>query len=540
MALRKNKHKLTAFIMIIPLLVLGIMLFLFMHRIKNMGEAIHLQLEEIKQNKRTIDSSDQGNVSCSHIDKQIAHTYNFLSVSFLILSLGMILLILILIPIFYRIMLRPLFKIDNKIKNLFDTDDDSSEHKKYPVARLEKSFNALFRQFQTESMKRRELEKELDKARKQIDQIYSISGEGIRIIDKDFNIISLNKTFADIAGTDYSECINKKCYDIFGSSSCNTPDCHLKKLFSGETKMIEVETERIREDGTKAICILKASCIYDENNQPVGMAESFKDITDLKYSQKTLNKLYEEIKEKNKQLEDFVYITTHDLRSPLINLKGFVAELEENIKDLGKIFNKIRLSKEIREEIYTLYWEDMPECIHFINSATSKMENLVNSLLKLFHLKQNKIHIKALDMNQIILQVKASFGAEIKNSKTKIKVGDLPVAYGDEDQINQVFSNLVGNALHYLHPRRPGVISITGKQMNKRVIFCVEDNGIGINKKYHEKIFQVFQRLEPDVCPGEGVGLSIVHNILEKHGGQIWVESEENKGSKFFVSLPSN
>ncbi|MGA1868498.1 MAG: ATP-binding protein [bacterium] len=539
MAFNDNNHKLALIIIIIPLCVIGIMLCLFIFELKNISQTIHTQLDIIHHTEPTIKLSDAVKSPYTKIDRQIARTYIFLGVSFFLINLGMVILIILLSPTLYRILLRPLLHVDNKINKLVTSEKGLKKYNNFSMERFERNFNALLDQFLIESNKYKRLEKELTRARQEIDQIYSISGEGIRIIDKDFNIISINKTFEDLALVRSDECLHKKCYEVFTTPACDTPHCNLKKLLSGKVERIEEETERIRTDGTKAYCILNASCIYDENNRPIAVAESFKDITDLKQSQEKLKKLYREIKEKNKELEDFVYITTHDLRSPLINLKGFTAELEENIQELGKIFNKIKVSKAIREEIYTLYWEDMPECLHFINSATSKMEDLVNSLLKLSRLKQEEINIKELDVNQIILNVKSNFGTEIKNTKTKIKVGNLPSVRGDENQINQVFSNLVGNALHYLHPRRPGVIRITGEQKGKEVIFCVEDNGIGIAKKYQKKIFQVFQRLEPDICPGEGVGLSIVYNILEKHGGQIWVESEENIGSKFFFSLPS-
>jgi signal transduction histidine kinase len=109
---------------------------------------------------------------------------------------------------------------------------------------------------------------------------------------------------------------------------------------------------------------------------------------------------------------------------------------------------------------------------------------------------------------------------------------------GDEVKINQVFSNLVDNALKYLDPDRPGILRITGKEEDGRLLYCVEDNGMGIPEGHQRKIFEIFHRLHPGDTLGEGLGLTIVRKIVYRHGGRLWVESIEGKGSKFFVSLP--
>jgi signal transduction histidine kinase len=140
-------------------------------------------------------------------------------------------------------------------------------------------------------------------------------------------------------------------------------------------------------------------------------------------------------------------------------------------------------------------------------------------------------------MNKLMAEVVASFEFQVKESGVKIRVEELPPCYGDETQINQVFSNLLDNALKFLDPDRPGMIRISGKAEKGRVTYCVEDNGIGIADKDREQIFEIFRRLDPDAGIGEGLGLTIVRKILDRHSGKVWVESEPGKGSRFFVSL---
>jgi signal transduction histidine kinase len=117
---------------------------------------------------------------------------------------------------------------------------------------------------------------------------------------------------------------------------------------------------------------------------------------------------------------------------------------------------------------------------------------------------------------------------------------ELPGCVGDRDQIDQAFSNLLNNAVKYLHPKRKGLIKIWGRQEGSMSVYCVEDNGVGIPPEHQDRVFEIFHRVDPaGGVAGDGLGLSIVSRILDRHQGRIWLESEPGKGSKFFVALPA-
>jgi len=129
---------------------------------------------------------------------------------------------------------------------------------------------------------------------------------------------------------------------------------------------------------------------------------------------------------------------------------------------------------------------------------------------------------------------------KIQQKRAEVVFDKLPPCYGDESQINQVFSNLIDNALNYLHPDRKGIITVTGQTEGGRSRYCVSDNGVGIQKTHQKKIFEIFHRLNPnESVPGEGLGLTIVRRIVDRHKGKITVESEPGMGSRFFVELPA-
>ena len=142
-------------------------------------------------------------------------------------------------------------------------------------------------------------------------------------------------------------------------------------------------------------------------------------------------------------------------------------------------------------------------------------------------------------MNSIVSDIIKIHEFQIKEADVNLEVYELPQCKGDETQINQVFSNLLVNALKYLNSKRPGNIKISGDKKKGQVIYCVEDNGIGISPKNQDKIFNIFHQLNPEISNGEGLGLTIIRKILDKHHGKIWVESETGKGAKFYVSLPT-
>ncbi|MGD1086828.1 MAG: ATP-binding protein, partial [Verrucomicrobiota bacterium] len=160
--------------------------------------------------------------------------------------------------------------------------------------------------------------------------------------------------------------------------------------------------------------------------------------------------------------------------------------------------------------------------------------------LRFSRLGRAVLRIAPLDMNAMLADIARTVEFQLKQAGATLRVADLPPCLGDPGQINQVFSNLIDNALKYRSPARAAVIQVSGRTEKGRSFYSIQDNGIGVAAEHQDRIFEIFHRLNPDASEGEGLGLAIVQRILERHGGKVRVESAPGAGSTFFVSLPGN
>ena len=265
-----------------------------------------------------------------------------------------------------------------------------------------------------------------------------------------------------------------------------------------------------------------------------------KEIDQRKLAEEEQARLNEILEEKNEELQQVIYVTSHDLRSPMVNIKGFSGMLKEYVDSIMKGLEMQELNEDTRNELSTVIDEDIPDAIRFIDSSIDKMESLIEGLLRISRIGSATLHKVPLDMGKMVEDINRTFEFRIKDQGVVISIDNLPDCFGDEIQVNQVVSNLFDNALKYLDPERPGTIRISGERLNGRCIYSVEDNGVGIPDEHMEKVFQLFHRIDRMKTKGEGLGLTAVKRILDRNDGRIWVESKFGKGSRFTFSLPSN
>ena len=279
---------------------------------------------------------------------------------------------------------------------------------------------------------------------------------------------------------------------------------------------------------------------YDRHGILVSIVGTVQDITGRKQLEDKLKQNNVHLEQKSRDLEQIIYVTSHDLRSPLVNVQGFSTELLRSIRGLTEAVNAGDISPEVLRKIGPILKQDIPESLGFIHSSITQMDIQLAALLKLSRLGRAVLSVETIDMNTAVADIVKSMEYSVKQKGARMELADLPPCLGDASHINQIFLNLIGNAVKYLDAKRPGVISISGGRQENFVVYCVEDNGIGIAEEYREKIFEIFYRVEQCEHSGEGLGLTIVRQSAERQNGAVWVESEPGKGSRFYVKLPSN
>jgi PAS domain S-box-containing protein len=320
-------------------------------------------------------------------------------------------------------------------------------------------------------------------------------------------------------------------------------------LETGDRKVIGVgrEVRGQRKDGSVFPLDLAVSeTLLDGRRLFTGLV---RDITARKRAEDDLRRAVDDLEaanrdlvEKNAENEMFVYSVSHDLRSPLVNLQGFSKELEKSCQHLARILAEDGVPTDVGERCRGLLDGKMAKSVGFIQSAVLRLSGIIDALLRLSRAGRVEYRWETVEVGEVVRQVVAAAQGTVAEKGATVRIGDLRAAWGDRTAVEQVFANLVGNALTYLDPTRPGVIEVgtlppVGSP-DFRTYF-VRDNGLGIAPGHRHKIFQAFQRAHPDVGRGEGLGLAIVARVVERHRGRVWVESAPGEGSTFFVTLPT-
>jgi len=235
----------------------------------------------------------------------------------------------------------------------------------------------------------------------------------------------------------------------------------------------------------------------------------------------------------NREMEDLLYVASHDLRAPLINVQGFSRELQFGVEQLRSLNGKSPEAKAALAEF--------DESLRFILAAAGRMDALITSLLSISRIATRTNPTEQVDLDTLLRKVAESFQFQLSDKRITLQIDPLPAVCGDPVRLGQLFSNLIDNAIKYMTdgPERLIHVGVSPAGQVPEYRFFVRDTGPGIPAGQHEQIFRLFRRLGNGSCPGEGIGLTMARKIVEKHGGKMWVESTEGAGSTFWFTLPA-
>ncbi|MEW9580490.1 ATP-binding protein [Paraburkholderia sp. DGU8] len=256
----------------------------------------------------------------------------------------------------------------------------------------------------------------------------------------------------------------------------------------------------------------------------------------------------EELRQETQDNEMFVYSVSHDLRSPLVNLQGFSKELQVSCDELDSIVRQAGLPHAQHRHMVHIVDGDVRESLRYLRTAIARVAAIIDALLRISRAGRLEYRAQRVSVARAVGRVVEALQDVIGQRAALVCVRELPPAWGDPAAIEQVFGNLIGNALNFLDPARRGRIEIGALESepvdrsDPRAVrmhtYYVRDNGRGIPAGSMSKMFRAFQPVHGDAPPGDGIGLAVVRRTVERHGGRVWVESAEGAGSTFFVVLP--
>ena len=338
--------------------------------------------------------------------------------------------------------------------------------------------------------------------------------EAIVITDSHGDIEWVNNTFSTLTGYAKADILEKNLGFLFVSGQYETM---CQKL--NEANHHEVETWIRHKDGSKFPAEATLSAVRSDADMITHHVLEFSDITEFLHARIELIRRTEELSRSNKELEQFAYVASHDLQEPLRMVASYTQLIAQRYR--GKLDT------------------DADEFINYAVDGAIRMQAIINDLLMLSRVSTRSTAFSKVDAKAALDKALANLRLVIEETGATIICDSLPTLNADGSQLAQLFQNLIGNAIKFCGSNSPRV-EIGAEQQDGEWVFHVRDNGIGIAPEYFERIFLMFQRLHTKKeYPGTGIGLTICKKIVERHGGRIWIESEQGKGTTFYFTIPT-
>ncbi len=392
------------------------------------------------------------------------------------------------------------------------------------IGKLSRTFDKMTESPKVTTVSRDELAKEVTERKRAEEKIKLTAKEWettfnsipdmVSVQEKEFKIVRVNKAYADTLKMKPNELIGKPCYEIIHGTKEPWPNCpHKQTLETGKAVVEEFFEPRLN-----MYLEVSTSPIFDEKGEFAGSVHVSKNISERKQAEEKLKKTLLDLERSNKELQQFAYVASHDLQEPLRAVASYTQLLKRRYKD------KLDESANV--------------FMQFAVDGAVRMQTLIDDLLVYSRIGAKGKLFEPTDFHLVLGQATTNLRVAIEENHAKITDDNLPTVMADASHINQLFQNLIGNAIKFRSQETPH-IHLSAELKGNEWLFSVRDNGIGIDPQYKEKIFKIFQRLHSiDEYPGTGIGLAICERIVEQHGGKIWAESEVGKYSTFYFTIP--
>lgn len=350
-------------------------------------------------------------------------------------------------------------------------------------------------------------------------QLFNTATDMIFLFDKDRHITHANEAFRKFYEVKEGESMEEKRHSVFDPRQVDLLDTEEIEVLKGAIVRSEITVNKKGEN--HYFDVIKAP-LRDDKNHITGLFAIARDVTEKKLTDENNARLMNKLRESNDALQQFAYTASHDLKEPLRMIRNFLGLIRRRMNERGLLDG------------------DFDDFIRFAVEGGDRMEILLDGLLRYSRIETRANPFVSTDLNETFREALMNLRIPIENSKAVIKSRKLPVVEADPVQMVQLFQNLLSNAVKYARRDVTPNIVVRSKVSNGTAKISIADNGMGIENKDFDRVFQIYQRLHSaSEIPGAGVGLSICKRIVERHGGGIWIESTFGKGSTFFFTLPA-
>jgi len=334
---------------------------------------------------------------------------------------------------------------------------------------------------------------------------------------EELRFVRFNKAGEELLGYKREDLIGKSDRDFFPAEEVDFFMAKDRAVLEGK-KLLDIPEESIHTKNGVAILHTKKIPLLDPSGKPQYLLGISEDITERKKAENALARTTEELCRSNSELEQFAYVVSHDLQEPLRMVSGYTQLLQKRYDD--KLDDAAR------------------EFIHYAVDGAQRMHALINDLLVYSKVGTHGRPFEKVACEEALQKALLNLKVAIEESNNVITHDPLPVLIADPVQITQLLQNLVGNAIKF-RGEKPCRIHLSAEPREDEWLFSIQDNGIGIDPQYHERIFQIFQRLHTrEKYPGTGIGLALCKRIVERHGGRIWPETGTDGGTVFYFTIP--
>jgi len=299
------------------------------------------------------------------------------------------------------------------------------------------------------------------------------------------------------------------------------------------------EVSITKPNGKEVKSLAIVSTLFDNSMRPYRYQVSLLELSRIPAIKERIDALDIDKKSFEKEMRTFVSHVSHDLRTPLVSIKGFSMELKALLAELAEHVAECRVQTSSCKETFEERYEAAMEAVNYIESSSARVERLVNSLVGLYKASTAQLNDTVVNTHKMIGNILSSMQHQIDRKNCQVSLRPTPELRIDLSVAERIFGNILDNAVKYLDPSRPGELVIDYWLSEPEIIFSIKDNGIGIDYNSSEHVFRLFGRANDcDETPGDGVGMAMVKALLKLYNGRIWYTSIPDKGTTFFVALP--